>query len=417
MKPPEKRTRVNIERSGIVLLAVGLASSFCVYFGHEWFHSRFLPALGIGPAFGDSVGGFFIILVAFLGQRLISLAIFDDIDFGLLRTAQQLESANRKMQVEIGELDQLASIDRLTGAWNRRRLEEMVSGEIDRLSRYDQALSILVIDIDHFKTINDTYGHNVGDQVLVELTGLLRSSLRSADSLTRWGGEEFIVLCPGTNLATAMVLGERLRATVDNTVFATVGEVKISAGIAECLGGEDWQQWFARADAALYRAKASGRNQVQFAPETFAGYQVQDDLSPSPMHLTWRTAYASGNKSIDREHQGLFAIANALLCAMLSKNSAEDINRILHLLIGEITVHFQHEESIIAAAEFPGLKDHRDLHTVILDKARQMSQEFAAGTLEIGSVFQFLAHDVVARHMLVADYEFFPYLNPQIEPL
>ena len=417
MKAPEKRTRVIIERSGIVLLAVGLASSLCVYFGHEWFHSRFLPAFGIDAAFGDSVGGFFIILVAFLGQRLVSLAIFDDIDFGLLKTAQRLESANQRMQIEIGELDQLASVDRLTGAWNRRRLEELVSGEIDRLSRYDHALSILMIDIDHFKTINDTYGHNVGDQVLVELSGLLRASLRSADSLTRWGGEEFIVLCPGTNLATAMVLGERLRATVDSAVFGAVGEVKISAGVAECQNGEDWQQWLARADAALYRAKANGRNQVQFAPETFVEGSDQDERSPHLMQLTWRPAYASGHKAIDREHQGLFSIANALLCAMLSENSAEDINRIIYLLVGEITAHFKHEESIIAATEFPGLQEHRELHAGILEKANQLSKEFTAGTLESGSVFQFLAHDVVARHMLVADCEFFPYLTRQVEQM
>ena len=410
MKPSEKRTRVVIERSGAVLLAVGIASSISVYLGHGWFHSRFLPALGIAPAVGDSIGGFFIILVAFLAQRLVSLAIFNDIAFGLLRVTQQLETENQVMQVEIGELDQLASIDRLTGAWNRRRLESLVSGEIERLSRYDHALSILFLDIDHFKAINDSYGHAVGDQVLVELTGLLRASLRSADSLTRWGGEEFVVLCPGTPLATAIVLAERLRGIVDGTAFKTVGDVKISLGIAECQNGEDWQQWFARADAALYQAKANGRNQVQFAPETFAG---EPNPSANLIQLSWHQAYACGNKSIDREHQSLFTIANALLCAMLSESSPEDIKKIIHVLIGEVTSHFRNEETIIAAAGFPGLREHQDLHGEILEKADRLSREFAAGTLEIGSLFQFLAHDVVARHMLVADYEFFPYLGKQ----
>ncbi|HIJ62846.1 MAG TPA: hypothetical protein HPQ04_09165 [Rhodospirillaceae bacterium] len=98
MKPSEKRTRDAIQRSGAVLLAVGIASSICVYLGHGWFHRQFLPSFGIDPALGDSIGGFFIIIVAFLGQRLVSLAIFDDIDFGLLRAAQQLETDNQVMQ-------------------------------------------------------------------------------------------------------------------------------------------------------------------------------------------------------------------------------------------------------------------------------------------------------------------------------
>ncbi|HIJ62847.1 MAG TPA: diguanylate cyclase [Rhodospirillaceae bacterium] len=265
-----------------------------------------------------------------------------------------------------------------------------------------------MLDIDHFKTVNDTYGHAVGDQVLVELSGLLRSSLRSADSLTRWGGEEFIILCPGTTLPTAIVLAERLRGIVDGATFTTVGDVKISLGVAECQSGEDWQQWFTRADAALYKAKANGRNQVQFAPETFAG----DPESPSAdlIQLSWRQAYASGDKSIDREHQGLFSIANALLCAILSGNPSDDIKRIIHVLVGELTAHFKNEETVIAAAGFPGLEEHQDLHRLILKKADQLLQEFAADTAEIGAIFQFLAHDVVARHMLVADYEFFPYL-------
>ncbi len=142
-------------RNGIVLFGVGLVSAVCVYIGNEWFHTIFLPRLGIGSAVGDALGDFFIIIVAFIGQRLASLAFFDDIYFGLLGYARQLQMAKDAMHTELGELGDLASTDKLTGAWNRRRFEELIRGEMERLARYDHALSLLMIDIDHFKTIND----------------------------------------------------------------------------------------------------------------------------------------------------------------------------------------------------------------------------------------------------------------------
>ena len=108
----------------------------------------------------------------------------------------ELAAMQEKLKIVIGELDHLASTDKLTGSWNRRRLEETIRNEMDRLKRYDHPLCMMMFDIDFFKKINDCYGHGVGDSVLVELATQIRSSLRTSDSLTRWGGEEFVVLCP-----------------------------------------------------------------------------------------------------------------------------------------------------------------------------------------------------------------------------
>ena len=116
-----------------------------------------------------------------------------------------------KLKIMIGELDQLAGTDKLTGAWNRRRFEETVETEMDRLRRYGQRLSLMILDVDHFKKINDLYGHPVGDQVLIDLSNTIRSSLRASDSLTRWGGEEFVILCPNTTADIVSRLAERLR--------------------------------------------------------------------------------------------------------------------------------------------------------------------------------------------------------------
>ncbi len=175
----------------------------------------------------------------------------------------ELAAMQGKLKIMIGELDRLASTDKLTGAWNRRRFEETIETEMDRLRRYGNRLSLMILDVDHFKNINDQYGHAVGDQVLVDLSDTIRSSLRSSDSLTRWGGEEFVILCPNTTLVIVSKLAERLRKKIATVNFQQVGSITVSFGAAECGPSETWEQWLHRADEALYLAKSSGRDQVQ----------------------------------------------------------------------------------------------------------------------------------------------------------
>ncbi len=175
----------------------------------------------------------------------------------------ELAAMQGKLKIMIGELDHLASTDKLTGAWNRRRFEETIETEMDRLRRYGNRLSLMILDVDHFKKINDQYGHAVGDQVLVDLSNTIRSSLRSSDSLTRWGGEEFVILCPNTTLSIVSKLAERLRKKIATVNFQQVGSITVSFGAAECGPSETWEQWLHRADEALYLAKSSGRDQVK----------------------------------------------------------------------------------------------------------------------------------------------------------
>lgn len=407
----DQSTKAIFGRSAAILLAVSLLLSSCVFIGHEWFFTKLLPALGLKAALGCALGVFAIVIFVFLAQRLISLVLFGDFYFGLLQSNQQFRRAKEEMLLEIGQLDELASTDRLTGVWNRRHFEELVGGEIKRLKRYDYALSMLMVDIDHFKVINDNHGHNVGDQVLVTLTTLLRSSLRAPDTLTRWGGEEFIILCPSTPLVTAVVLAERLRAQVSQSDFETVGRVTVSIGVSQCLTEEEWPQWLDRADAALYRAKRNGRNQVQFAPETPSPKGSVVRRPTHLVHLSWHETYACGHDTIDHEHRLLFSMANELLNAIFLGKSVEEIREIIGLLTVEVAAHFQDEEVIIAAIGFPGATEHAQLHKTLLTKARRLASAFDAGTTEIGSIFQFLAYDVIATHMLKADWEFFPYLK------
>ena len=132
-------------------------------------------------------------------------------------------------------LEQLASTDLLTSSWNRRHFLTAVGAEIHRSTRYGHPISLLLLDIDHFKRVNDTFGHPIGDQVLCEVANRIRATIRVSDSLTRWGGEEFLVLMPNTDLSDAMTLAERIRERIATHAFNRVGTVTASLGVAEYL--------------------------------------------------------------------------------------------------------------------------------------------------------------------------------------
>lgn len=177
------------------------------------------------------------------------------------RTRELLE-ANR-------ELERLATIDPLTSTLNRRCLLEAIDEEMERTWRHGHPLSVLLIDIDHFKTINDTYGHAAGDAALQTTVERIRQRLRKNDVLGRIGGEEFLVLLPETDAEGAVILANRLRTGIAQRPVEALGnvfEVTASLGIAQCRGcDETIEQLLHRADAALYTAKASGRNRVVVA--------------------------------------------------------------------------------------------------------------------------------------------------------
>ena len=328
-------------------------------------------------------------------------------------TMDVLQQANEELRDSLAELDRLASTDKLTGAWNRRRLEEAVDNEMDRLRRYDHPLSLLVLDIDFFKRVNDRYGHAAGDRLLVEFSAQVRSMLRTTDSLTRWGGEEFIVICPETALATAAAFAERLRRGIAQMNFSVAEKITASIGAAECLPEETWERWFGRADAMLLQAKAAGRNQVHVAPEVPLRADGAAADAAHFLRLVWHRAYECGHAQIDREHQMLFRDVNELLAAILARRSAEETGAIVDTLLGDVARHFQDEESIFAAIGYPGAAKHAAIHRKLIDQAAALIARFRCGESDVGEMFQFLAEDVIAKHMLGADRDYVPYLSYQ----
>jgi len=172
---------------------------------------------------------------------------------------------NRRLEQMNQRLVEMATTDALTGAFNRRRFYELLDDELQRQARYGNVFSLIMLDIDHFKRVNDTYGHSVGDEVLKGVAEVVRDHLRANDRLTRWGGEEFIVLTPSTGAGDALALAERLRERVADWVFPTAGSVTVSLGVAEHRDDESGDEVINRADAALYRAKENGRDRCEAA--------------------------------------------------------------------------------------------------------------------------------------------------------
>jgi diguanylate cyclase (GGDEF)-like protein len=159
------------------------------------------------------------------------------------------------------QLERLAGSDALTGVDNRRSMEQELQRAVDSSRRRpDSGFGLLMLDLDHFKQINDRHGHEAGDQVLISFANLIRKSTRATDRLFRFGGEEFVLLLPGTDMAGLRQAGANLRRKIGAGLAGPGGAVTSSLGGALLRPGEDWPAWLARADAALYQAKHKGRD-------------------------------------------------------------------------------------------------------------------------------------------------------------
>ena len=311
----------------------------------------------------------------------------------------------------------LAVQDQLTGLANRRRIDDTLSKEWARASRHDRPLALVMLDVDFFKKYNDHYGHQAGDECLKVVANTLQGSVqRASDLAARYGGEEFLLILPDTDAATAQRLAEQVCTSV--AVFKIPHEqsplrvVTISAGIAVLTGNtyKDISGLLKAADMALYQAKQNGRNQAQLAPDPSAQVGLDQHALSGFVQLSWHSAYESGNVLIDEQHRSLFAHINNILCAMLDEQSADHLRGLFDALITDIVQHFRDEEAIIASAGFPYSEEHIDIHRRLAERAVELVKQFHEGLIGIGELFQFLAHDVVAKHMLGSDREFFPYL-------
>ena len=175
-----------------------------------------------------------------------------------------LQDSHKNTFLKEMELKKLATLDALTGLYNRVKLDEVLNLELHRASRYKHTFGIMMIDIDFFKSINDNYGHLVGDAVLVKLSKSIRQNIRSSDTMFRWGGEEFVILSLEVDETTLLSLAENIRKTVEDMQIQEVGQVTVSIGVTLHNPNDNVNTIMKRADDALYNAKNNNRNCVKF---------------------------------------------------------------------------------------------------------------------------------------------------------
>lgn len=180
----------------------------------------------------------------------------------------ELVKAHNDLKLAYDKMEFMATKDPLTGLLNRRAMMTRIDLEKNRFNRKKSPLSIILSDIDHFKKVNDTYGHDVGDEILIELSKVFTTTLRSTDAICRWGGEEFLILLPETNIQAAFEVGEKLRSAIQNHNFNDAlpkGSITTTMGIAQFENNLSIKKWIKYADEALYCGKESGRNCVQIS--------------------------------------------------------------------------------------------------------------------------------------------------------
>jgi diguanylate cyclase (GGDEF)-like protein/hemerythrin-like metal-binding protein len=331
----------------------------------------------------------------------------------------ELAEVNQKLNESLQELEQLAATDRLTGLWNRRHFEQAAAGEMDRALRYRLATSLLLFDIDHFKVVNDTCGHHTGDDILKELARVVRQHMRESDSVTRWGGEEFTVLMPNTNLSAAAEAAEKLRQAIQAHSFSRGLKLTISVGVAEWAGqGESLDTWVDRADTALYQAKHGGRNCVVLADLSFPA------TGDPVMQLHWNPRYESGHAEIDGQHRQLFHDANRLLTllpAMVGGRASQDDNTamlgVVDALLADVKLHFATEERILSECNWPGLAEHRVDHGQLLARAQDLRCKLVADppACNATTLVDFIVVGLIANHILRSDRSYFAALRAEAQ--
>jgi len=305
------------------------------------------------------------------------------------------------------QLRREAEIDPLTGLFNRHYLYQRIQEEITLSEKRNTPLSMIAVDIDHFKYVNDIWGHPVGDEVLEQTANLMKSAIEGPDFLARIGGEEFVALLPGSKAERALSVAQKMHAALNEHPHPRVGKVTASFGVALREPGEDFLQWYKRADEAVYSAKRSGRNRVVMAGET----PLETPLNS--IYMAWKEVWNSGNLTIDAQHRELIDVGNHLIFLAVSGAVPQQISRQLDRLLVHVANHFATEESILSQTGFSGLEEHQNIHKDLLRRTGELAADFLRQPTQSPIFLSFMINDLIIGHLSDEDVKFFPYLLRQ----
>ena len=199
-------------------------------------------------------------LLSIIHNMTIELKTYHD---RLENTITELKQENIERKNAVEKLEKLSITDPLTSIYNRRKFNELLTFEIERSKRYKTGLSIIMCDIDDFKNINDTFGHDVGDNALKIFSSRINDNIREVDMLARWGGEEFMILMPNANIDSASSVAEKLRKIIEETRIKKITSFTASFGVTNLNENDTTETFIKRVDDAMYKAKRTGRNKVE----------------------------------------------------------------------------------------------------------------------------------------------------------
>lgn len=330
-----------------------------------------------------------------------------DIKLFMLRVVSCLKQfkINKENENKSKILFEMATKDALTGAYNRNYFTDAFDKKASEAKRTGNPFSVILLDVDHFKSINDQFGHLKGDYILKEIVSILTSNLRESDIVCRWGGEEFIVLCLNTDLEKANIVSEKLRRAVEMEKFKGVYRITVSVGVTQWNESDKRDTVLKRVDNSLYLAKLTGRNKVV----SDEGIDILQE--GKPISIEWGPFFRSGNALLDLEHRALIGLVNEIINSSTMRDEEDICNTLFDKLIEESVLHFKNEEKLLEAIHYDKLEEHRSIHKKLIVETNEIRETFKNG--EIGSleVAKYMVQELVVGHIVKDDFDFFSFIN------
>jgi|GEM_PF-1183463 len=295
--------------------------------------------------------------------------------------------------------------DAFTGIYNRGYFDLKAQEEIQYSDRYRSPLTMIYFDIDHFKSINDTFGHAKGDVVLLEVTRMVQKLLRTNDFFARWGGDEFVILLPNTDMSGAETVGQKIESGIRQLNLGPEISLTASIGIAERVIHEFYDSWFARVDRALYDAKENGKNQIVLSDHTLEDY--------AKLKIVWQRQWDCGEHLIDNQHKTMVSLSNDLVQSSFHSSNYDETIRKANKLLDNVFKHFEDEINYLEAIGYPKVKDHIRLHQKLIEDLKLKYQGLVDKTLESGDLLSYLQEDLIYNHFVRTDEDYRLYLMKQ----
>ncbi|WP_428911485.1 diguanylate cyclase [Niallia sp. Krafla_26] len=320
-------------------------------------------------------------------------------EMSLIQLTEELQQKNEILKT-------LAVTDELTGIYNRHYIDKVINREMSHSDKNHEPLTMVLLDLDHFKIVNDQWGHPVGDEVLKHTARLTKELIRKSDIIARFGGEEFVVLLPNTTLQGGLIVSEKIRKKMETSFFSPVGTVTASFGVSERKQFESFQDWYKRADEALYYAKNNGRNRV-------IASEFENHIPLIPINIRWNKEWECGHKGIDHQHHELVKQGARLIQLSLAKADQNQIINQIDIVLHSIIDHFKDEEQILLGLGYPDVQNHAAIHRELVQKALQLKDSYKNKNknIESASFFTFIVEDIIIGHMLESDTEYYQYIR------